>query len=159
MCRGRPLRVLSRPGIGTRRKNQRLAAAIVHPVATIFATQTLTEDWGRLRQSKATADEKPNKIGLFGTIRGGVGHRFLIFKTGALNRSATLPDQEFQSLTVAADRTQCERGSKLNRTAFCPGKVSHERAAAAQEFSRTPTSQSLQPDTKIAGALKTGAIK
>jgi hypothetical protein len=75
-----------------------------------------------------------------------------VFKTGALNHSATLPDQEFQSLTVAADRTQCERGSKLNRTAFFPGKVSHERAAAAQEFARTPTSQSLQPDTKITSA-------
>jgi hypothetical protein len=65
-----------------------------------------------------------------------------VFKTGALNHSATLPDQEFQSLTVAADRTQCERGPKLNRTAFCPGKVSHERATAAQESSRTPASQS-----------------
>ena len=49
--------------------------------------------------------------------------------------------------------------SQIEPTAFCPGKVSHERAAAAQEFSRTPTSQSLQSDTEITGALKTGAIK
>jgi hypothetical protein len=33
-----------------------------------------------------------------------------VFKTGALNHSATLPAQEFQSLSVGLARTQCERG-------------------------------------------------
>ena len=33
-----------------------------------------------------------------------------VFKTGALNHSATLPAQEFQSLSVGPARTQCERG-------------------------------------------------
>ena len=36
------------------------------------------------------------------------------FKTGALNHSATLPSLEFQSLSVATDRTQCERGPNLD---------------------------------------------
>jgi hypothetical protein len=40
----------------------------------------------------ATADEKPNKIGLFEVGGGGVWHRFLNFKTGSLNHSDTLPD-------------------------------------------------------------------
>ena len=37
-----------------------------------------------------------------------------VFKTGALNHSATLPAQEFQSLSVAPARTQCERGPNLD---------------------------------------------
>ena len=36
------------------------------------------------------------------------------FKTGALSHSATLPSLEFQSLSVATDRTQCERGPNLD---------------------------------------------
>ena len=37
-----------------------------------------------------------------------------VFKTGALNHSATLPAQEFQSLSVGLARTQCERGPDLH---------------------------------------------
>ncbi len=36
-----------------------------------------------------------------------------VFKTGALNHSATLPAQEFQSLSVGLARTQCECGPDL----------------------------------------------
>jgi hypothetical protein len=43
-----------------------------------------------------------------------------VFKTGALNHSATLPAQEFQSLSVGLARTQCERGSNLDPIpSFC----------------------------------------
>ena len=37
-----------------------------------------------------------------------------VFKTGALNHSATLPAQEFQSLSVGLARTQCERGPDVH---------------------------------------------
>ena len=37
-----------------------------------------------------------------------------VFKTGALNHSATLPAQELQSVSVALIRTQCERGPDSN---------------------------------------------
>jgi hypothetical protein len=34
--------------------------------------------------------------------------------------------------------------TQIEPNRFCPGKVSHERAAAAREFFRTPTSQPSQ---------------
>src|SRR5713101_4998308 len=37
-----------------------------------------------------------------------------VFKTGALNHSATLPNQQFQSLSVGRFRTQCEPGPNLD---------------------------------------------
>src|SRR5438128_12353173 len=37
-----------------------------------------------------------------------------VFKTGALNHSATLPAQEFQSLSVGLARTQCERSPDVH---------------------------------------------
>jgi hypothetical protein len=57
------------------------------------------------------------KSALFGG-RGGIRtHGTLagtpVFKTGALNHSATLPCEEFQSLTGSSSRTQCERGPNL----------------------------------------------
>jgi hypothetical protein len=46
---------------------------IANASATAIATQTLAEEWGRVRQSKAGAHEKPNKIRLSETSREGCG--------------------------------------------------------------------------------------
>ena len=52
-----------------------------------------------------------NTCGGRGGIRThGTLSRTPVFKTGALNHSATLPAQEFQSLSVGSARTQCELG-------------------------------------------------
>jgi hypothetical protein len=51
-----------------------------------------------------------------------------VFKTGALNHSATLPAQEFQSLSVGLARTQCERGLDVHPIVILGKKSSDEGA-------------------------------
>jgi hypothetical protein len=60
-------------------------------------------------QSKAGTIEKLNKIRGFNEISGGVRHRFLNFKTGALNYSATLPSRRIKQLAVTTSRTKHEQ--------------------------------------------------
>src|SRR3981189_3554192 len=43
-----------------------------------------------------------------------------VFKTGALNHSATLPNQQFQSLSAGPVRTQCERGPNMDPSGHFP---------------------------------------
>src|ERR1700712_3832113 len=69
-------------------------------------------------QSTATNIEFTGVLALTGG-RGGIRtHGTLagtpVFKTGALNHSATLPVQEFQSLSVGEFRTQRELGPTLD---------------------------------------------
>ena len=53
-----------------------------------------------------------------------------VFKTGALNHSATLPAQEFQSLSVGLARTQCERSPDVHVIASFWKKPSDEGRSA-----------------------------
>ena len=55
-----------------------------------------------------------------------------VFKTGALNHSATLPAQEFQSLSVGLARTQCERGPDVYPIPSIWKKPSDEGVAFGQ---------------------------
>src|SRR5439155_23555126 len=55
-----------------------------------------------------------------------------VFKTGALNHSATLPAQEFQSLSVGLARTQCERGPDVDPIPSIWRKPSDEGVAFGQ---------------------------
>ena len=56
-----------------------------------------------------------------------------VFKTGALNRSATLPNQEFQSLSLGRCRTQRELGHILGANDDLP-----RNPAIRAEKSRSP---------------------
>src|SRR5882757_5971402 len=69
---------------------------------------------------------------LVGRGRGGIRtHGTLagtpVFKTGALNHSATLPSQEFQSLSVGLFRTQRELGPDLDPKASSTEKSAGDR--------------------------------
>ncbi len=75
----------------------------------------------------------------FGGGRGGIRtHGTLagtpVFKTGALNHSATLPAQEFQSLSVGLARTQCERGPRCASIPSFWKKPSGEGAKALRTW-------------------------
>ena len=80
----------------------------------------------------ATADEKPNKIRLSVTSRGGVRHRLSNFKTGALNRSATLPSQRHQSLGVIKIKNSMATGPNLDPSGFMSKEAGCQRPIIAE---------------------------
>ena len=62
-----------------------------------------------------------------------------VFKTGALNHSATLPEQEAQSLSVGPARTQCEHGPMCTRS---------------RHFRRSSTRRAARPGVGITAAVR-----
>jgi hypothetical protein len=59
-----------------------------------------------------------------------------VFKTGALNHSATLPALEFQRLSVGPARTQCERGPDLHPSCHFGKNPSGRRAPICADLGR-----------------------
>ena len=82
------------------------------PMLSVSSQALCTPDCAQL--SKTPNCSIINRFGGRGGFEPTVPLRMPVFKTGALNHSATLPAQEFQSLSVAPARTQCERGPNLD---------------------------------------------
>src|SRR3984957_8418871 len=88
-----------------------------------------------------------------------------VFKTGALNHSATLPAQQSQSISVGRHRTQCERGPNLDPIAFLQS-TSREILPQRRRYRRVGSPfvlrlrflLALRPDHKTAMALRSRAI-
>jgi hypothetical protein len=64
-----------------------------------FANKSLGTSCYEVERVGRAKEERPNNQGLLGIRTNGEGQRITLFKTGALNHSATLPSLRHQSLS------------------------------------------------------------